>query len=323
MPGIRTSAITYRRGISNSTPNFFLIAQANYVIPQPTSRFRQPVPTPAAPVTPVTPYAPTPDTTILEYLADQVVTSFIWGPVTFTRDTNLPGFCYTAITTTIPALVCPQAVASISSITIGNIVTSIGQSAFFGCVNSSSLTFTPTSTLTSIGANAFQNCFSEPSILTSITIPNSVTSIGTNAFRNCDSLVSVTLPTNPSLTSIGANAFQACDLLASVTIPNSVTSILTNAFFGCTALVSVTLSSTLTSIGNTAFKSCPLTSITIPNSVTSIGTNAFQLSGLTTVTISSATATALPPQSGDPPITSPTSNPPGVAFFGVTVATIL
>jgi hypothetical protein len=41
MPGIRTSAITYRRGISNSTPNFFLVAQSNYVIPQPTSRFRQ------------------------------------------------------------------------------------------------------------------------------------------------------------------------------------------------------------------------------------------------------------------------------------------
>jgi hypothetical protein len=327
MPGIRTSAITYRRGISNSTPNFFLIAQANYVIPQPTSRFRQPVPTPAAPVTPVTPYAPTPDTTILEYLTDQVVASFVWGVVTFTRDTNLPGFCYTAITTTIPALVCPQAVASISSITIGNIVTSIGQSAFFGATNSSSLTFTPTSTLTSIGGGAsngaFQNCFSEPSISTSITIPNSVTSIGTNAFRNCDKLVSVTLPTNPSFITIGQSAFQACDVLASITIPNSVTSILTNAFFGCTHLASVTLSSTLTSIGNTAFKSCPLTSITIPNSVTSIGTNAFQLSGLTTVTISSATATALPPQSGDPPITSPTSNPPGVAFFGVTVATIL
>ena len=33
MPGIRTSAITYRRGISNNTPNFFLFAQANYVIP--------------------------------------------------------------------------------------------------------------------------------------------------------------------------------------------------------------------------------------------------------------------------------------------------
>ena len=227
MPGIRTSAITYRRGISNSTPNFFLIAQANYVIPQPTSRFRQPVPTPAA--APVTPYAPTPDTTILVYSQDQgdIIT---WGPVTFTRDTNLPGFCYTAITTALPGTTV-QAVASISSITIGNIVTSIGTNAFLGCTNSESLTFTPTSTLTSIGANAFQNGLNPPSIFISITIPNSVTSIGTNAFRNCASLESVTLPTNPLFISINTSAFQACGL-KSITIPNSVTSIGTDAFLG-------------------------------------------------------------------------------------------
>ena len=225
MPGIRTSAITYRRGISNSTPNFFLIAQANYVIPQPTSRFRQPVPTPAA--APVTPYAPTPDTTILVYSQDQgdIIT---WGPVTFTRDTNLPGFCYTAITTALPGTTV-QAVASISSITIGNIVTSIGTNAFLGCTNSESLTFTPTSTLTSIGANAFQNGLNPPSIFISITIPNSVTSIGTNAFRNCASLESVTLPTNPLFISIGSQAFRLCSF-TSITIPSSVTSILSNAF---------------------------------------------------------------------------------------------
>ena len=41
MPGIRTSAMTYRRGVSNGTTNFFFLAQANYVVPQPTSRFRQ------------------------------------------------------------------------------------------------------------------------------------------------------------------------------------------------------------------------------------------------------------------------------------------
>ena len=251
-----------------------------------------PIPTPTPTPTP-TPYAPTPDTTILEYLTDQVVTNFVWSGVTFTRDTNLPGFCYTAITTALPASTVP--LTQIGSITIGNIVTIIGTSAFFGCVNSSSLTFTPTSTLTSIGANAFQNCFSEPSILTSITIPNSVISIGTNAFRNCDSLVSVTLPTNPSFITIGQSAFQACDVLASITIPNSVTSILTSAFSGCIALASVTLPTNplFTIIGSQAFRLCPFTSITIPNSVTSIGTNAFQSSGLTTVTISNATAAAL------------------------------
>ena len=316
MPGIRTSAITYRRGISNSTPNFFLIAQANYVIPQPTSRFRQPVPTPAA--APVTPYAPTPDTTILVYSQDQgdIIT---WGPVTFTRDTNLPGFCYTAITTALPGTTV-QAVASISSITIGNIVTSIGASAFFGATNSSSLTFTPTSTLTSIGSTAFQNCFKDPDIFTSITIPNSVTSIGTNAFRNCASLESVTLPTNPLFISINTSAFQACGL-KSITIPNSVTSIGTSAFSGCTLLASVTLPTNplFISIGSQAFRLCSFTSITIPSSVTSILSNAFVQPvdpslGLKTVTLFTSPRTI-----SGVTFTAGTT----VTFFGATIVTIV
>ena len=248
-----------------------------------------PTPTPPTPTpTPPTPIpTPTPNTTILEYLSDQFVTSFTWGTVVFTRDTSLPGFCYTTITNTIPASTVSQSVAQISSITIGNTVTSIGASAFFGGTNSTSLTFTPTSTLISIGANAFQNCFSDPSISTSITIPNSVTSIGTNAFRNCDSLLSVTLPTNPLFTSIGTSVFQGCDTLTSVTIPNSVTSIGTSAFFGCPDLLPpITIPSSVTSIGNTAFRLCTaLTSIILTNSVIGISSTAFQLSGLSNVTL--------------------------------------
>ena len=70
----------------------------------------------------------------------------------------------------------------------------------------------------------------------------------------------------------------------------------------------------VSSIGNIAFQGCTLlTSITIPGSVSSIGLQAFQSSGLTTVTIANNQL---------PSITSPTANPPGVAFYGVTVATI-
>jgi hypothetical protein len=36
---IHTSAITYRRGISNNYVNFYLVSQANNVIPAPMSRY--------------------------------------------------------------------------------------------------------------------------------------------------------------------------------------------------------------------------------------------------------------------------------------------
>ena len=65
-------------------------------------------------------------------------------------------------------------------------VTSIGDSAFFGCTGLKSVTI-PDS-VTSIGNGAFEYCRN----LTSITIPNSVTSIGAYAFYNCPRLTWVT-----------------------------------------------------------------------------------------------------------------------------------
>ena len=157
---------------------------------------------------------------------------------------------------------------SITSVAIGNSVTSIGNYAFYQCSGLTSVTI-PNS-VTSIGERAFQSC----SGLTSITIPNSVTSIGENAFYGCSGLTSVTIPN--SVTSIGFGAFSGCSGLTSVTIPNSVTSIGGYAFWGCSGLTSVTIPNSVTSIGDYAFQNCSgLTSITIPNSVTSIGNEAF------------------------------------------------
>ena len=119
-----------------------------------------------------------------------------------------------------------------------------------------------------------------------------------------------------NITSIPAVQVPSYANLIGVTIGNTVTSIGINAFYDCTALTSVifTPTSTLGSIGIRAFQSCSsLTLITIPTSVTSIGANAFLFSGLITVTIANLQLAG---------ITSPTANPPGVAFFGVTVATV-
>ncbi len=75
---------------------------------------------------------------------------------------------------------CPGGEAG--SYTIPNSVTSIGNGAFYGCANLTSVAI-PNS-VTSIGYMAFYCCTS----LTSITIPNSVSRIGTNAFEGCSSL---------------------------------------------------------------------------------------------------------------------------------------
>jgi hypothetical protein len=91
---------------------------------------------------------------------------------------------------------------------------------------SSLTTVTIGNSVTSIGSGAFQYC----SDLTSVTIGNSVTSIGDGAFHSCSGLTSVTIPN--SVTSIGRYAFHSCSGLTSVTIPNSVTSIGERAFYG-------------------------------------------------------------------------------------------
>ncbi|MBR5593668.1 MAG: leucine-rich repeat protein [Bacteroidaceae bacterium] len=127
-----------------------------------------------------------------------------------------------------------------------------------------------TYSVTSIGNSAFYGCYG----LTSITIPNSVTSIGDCAFYGCSGLTSITIPN--SVTFIGDYAFYKCTGLTSVTIGNSVKSIGGSAFNGCTGLTSVTIGNSVKSIGGDAFNGCTgLTNVVIGNSVTSIGEEAF------------------------------------------------
>jgi hypothetical protein len=124
--------------------------------------------------------------------------------------------------------------------------------------------------VTSIGDLAFQG----KTNVTSITIPNSVTSIGDWAFGYCANLTSVTIPN--SVTSIGQFAFYVCTNLTSVTIGNSVTSIEGGAFYYCTRLTSVTIGNNVTSIGNSAFAFCTnLTGVYFQGNTPNVGVNVF------------------------------------------------
>ena len=118
----------------------------------------------------------------------------------------------------------------ILSVYIVDGATGIGNYAFFGCSNLTSVTI-PNS-VTSIGESAFQACIS----LTNITIPNNVTSIGMGAFIGCK-MTSVTIPNG--VARIDVATFRWCESLTNIIIPSSVTSIDSDAFGGCTNLSKV------------------------------------------------------------------------------------
>ena len=122
----------------------------------------------------------------------------------------------------------------------------------------------------SIGDNAFAGC----SNLTSVIIGKNVTNIGSNAFHSCTGLTTVVLP--DKVTDIGSGAFGYCSGLASFDIPNNVINIGNYAFRNCSNLTSVSIGNNVTSIGDGAFYECvKLDSVNLPCSVENIGENAF------------------------------------------------
>ena len=192
--------------------------------------------------------------------------------------------------------------------------------------------------VTSIGNNAFQYCSS----LTGAAIPGSVTAIGSSVFYGCDALTDIyyggygidwlataghndvpngtavhfkddlygkgacgedvnwVMTADGMLTISGTGAMTDCDsfgdpapwkicrqYIKSAVIGSGVTSIGKYAFYCCEALTSVTIPDTVTVIGDDAFRGCSrLSGMTIPDTVTGIGSYAFyNCSSLPSVTI--------------------------------------
>ncbi len=149
--------------------------------------------------------------------------------------------------------------------------------------------------VTSIGNYAFSGC----SDLTSITIPAGVTSIGDYAFRYCSGLTSIIVAENNTVYYSSGNCLikKSDNLLIkgcnTSVIPNGVKSIGREAFYGCSGLTSIPIPNSVAEIGPMAFENCSgLTSITIPESVTSIALGVFYgCSKLTSVTFADTSKT--------------------------------
>jgi hypothetical protein len=201
-----------------------------------------------------------------------------------------------------------SSVSTVTSVTIPDSVTNLGEFAFVSCSSLAEVTISQN--VTNIGFGVFEDCFS----LSEVTFRGAVTSIGDDAFASCHDL-SLTIPDSVTnlgqyaffgsgltnvvipagLTSIGEAAFLDCSLLPAITVDPanpayaSVAGVLFNK--SQTELVqypdgnpasSYTISNVVTSIGDEAFAYCNLTSIIIPTSVTNIRNYSFDSCGLLT-----------------------------------------
>lgn len=213
--------------------------------------------------------------------------------------------------------------SSLVSVSMPSSVSSIGNGAFDGCKSLTSISLP--SGITKIGANSFSNCSSLATItipnsvtsidsyafngctqLLSVDIPSNVTEIGCFAFYGCSRLNSISIPN--SVKTIGDGAFSGTDwfdkrpngviyagkvaykykgtgLGENIYILDGTCSISAAAFLNCSGILGVTIPSSVTYIGERAFRGCSLTSVNIPSSVTYIGGSAFESSSLKTVTI--------------------------------------
>ena len=131
----------------------------------------------------------------------------------------------------------------LTSVYIGDAVTSIGESAFSNCTNLTEVVFDNTR-ITRIEDAAFEYCYS----LVTLVLPENVQEIGENAFRN-NMIAELELP--DSLRVIEDYAFTNT-YITQLELPSSVQSLGNYAFAYCYELVVVTVNSDV-DIGQDAF----------------------------------------------------------------------
>lgn len=170
----------------------------------------------------------------------------------------------------------------ITSVTVEEGVTSLGDYLFYGCNNLKQVAL-PAS-LSSIGVFVFEGCYSLENIIASP--DSSYFTDGQGVLYNAAKTELIQYPAASEETEysviegvekIADSAFAGAVNITKVVLPESLNKIGNDAFRGCENLVSAELPKNLTLIGENAFYLTGIRSASIPASVSSIGNNAFGL----------------------------------------------
>ena len=161
----------------------------------------------------------------------------------------------------------------LTSITIPDQITEIGDYAFYGNPTLKTVNFH--AGITRIGVGAFYE-----TLLTRVNIPNPDCEIGNSCFSNSQ-VGSVTLP--QGMRKLGRHVFFYCINLTSLTLPEGMEEIGLMCFASC-SLTSVNLPSTMVKLDSCALQDNPFTSINLKN-VKFVGRQAFSMcTNLTSIT---------------------------------------
>lgn len=142
---------------------------------------------------------------------------------------------------------------SIRSVKLSEGIVSIGNRAFYNCINLEKVEFPET--LSVIGTAAFQSC----TALTEVVLPDSVTSLDLLTFGYCTSLERVAFGEN--LSAIGDSVFYSCTALQEVVFPDSLQTIGDSAFALDTGLQKASFGSGIRFVGSNAFRGSALSGL--------------------------------------------------------------
>ncbi len=238
---------------------------------------------------------------------DSYYTGGSYGPLGGAE--NLTELIFESGIETIPAKLAwltPSETTHLTSITIPDTVTSIGNYAFSNCKKLTAISI-PDS-VTSISDSAFSDCqklasvqwsqnlqtigrssFSGCSSLENIVVPKTVKTVGASAFYNCTSISSVSFTDNPKggfYVDIQSSAFSNCTALKDISFSKNIKYLRSSAFYGCSSLVDVVLSDNITDIDYLAFSKCTaLESIKLPSKLNTLGYGFISGTAITSLTI--------------------------------------